>query len=397
MNKKISVGIAVAFVLIAVTITFTAAMIFSMNLFDSKVLSAQARAAMYEKLSEIDNIVRENFYTTIDDETLSDNMAIGYINGLQDADSSYLTSEEIAAREATALGTKVTVGIEVEKDTSGYMLVNKIYNESSAQKVGLEVGDVITSVDGQDVLLVGYDAAELLHDGIEGSKTTVVYNKAGEEQSAELTRASAEIPSVEYTIVDDVCYIRVNAFCNTTITQFEYALNAAATNEGVVGVIIDLRDLFGGYNLEIAADMLDMLLPQGKLIMGVYEGGERKVLYTSDDNSFSLPISIIVNENTKGFSEVFAAVMADSANCRLVGRTTAGKGTLQQLVKLNDGSGVDITVAVIETPAGNVFNGSGVVPDFDVAAADGFVRKAIPDEAYDAQFNKAMSVVRSLV
>ena len=135
MNKKISVGIAVAFVLIAVTITFTAAMIFSMNLFDSKVLSAQARAAMYEKLSEIDNIVRQNFYTTIDDETLSDNMAIGYINGLQDADSSYLTSEEIAAREATALGTKVTVGIEVEKDTSGYMLVNKIYNESSAQKV----------------------------------------------------------------------------------------------------------------------------------------------------------------------------------------------------------------------------------------------------------------------
>lgn len=397
MNKKISVGIAVAFVLIAITITFTAAMIFSMNLFDSKVLSAQERAAMYEKLSEIDNVARQNFYRQIDDASLSDSLSRGYVEGLGDANSSYLTSSEIAARTASALGTKITVGVEVEKDTSGYMLVNKVYNESSAQKVGIEAGDIITSIDGNDVLLIGYDEAKKLLEGVEGSKVGVLYNKDGEENAAELTRASAEVPSVEYTMVDDVCYIRVSAFCNTTITQFEYALNAASSSETVAGVIIDVRDLFGGYDLQVAADMLDVLLPTGKLITGVYANDERKVLYTSDENSFSLPVVVLANENTVGFAELFTAVMADSSNCRVVGKTTAGKGTLQQLVKLNDGSGVDITVAVLETPAGNIFNEAGVLPDFEVEPLEGFVRTAIPDETADAQFRKALSVVRSLV
>ncbi len=397
MNKKISVGIAVAFVLIAITITFTAAMIFSMNLFDSKVLSAQERAAMYEKLSEIDNVARQNFYQAIDDTSLSDSLSKGYIAGLGDANSSYLTSAEIAAREASALGTKITVGVEVEKDTSGYMLVNKVYNESSAQKVGVEAGDIITSIDGNDVLLIGFDEAKKLLEGIEGSKVNVLYNKSGEENAAELTRASAEVPSVEYSMVDDVCYIRVSSFCKTTITQFEYALNAASTSETVTGVIIDMRDLFGGYDPQVAADMLDVLLPTGKLVTGIYANDERKVLFTSDENSFSLPVVIIANENTVGFAELFTAVMADSNSCRVVGKTTAGKGTLQQLVKLNDGSGVDITVAVLETPSGSVYNETGVVPDFEVEPIEGFVRTQIPDETTDAQFRKALSVVRSLV
>ncbi|MEA4911643.1 MAG: S41 family peptidase [Oscillospiraceae bacterium] len=396
MNKKISVGIAISFVLIAVTITFTAAMIFSMKLFDNKVSSAQERASMYEKLSEIDNVARQNFYKSIDSDVLSDSLARGYIDGLLDPDSAYLTAEEVAARTASASGTKITLGFETEKDKSGYMLINKIYNDSSAQKMGLEVGDVVKAIGGEDVLAAGYDAAVLLLDGVEGSKIKVTYNKSGEENTAELTRSTVEAQSVEYTQVDDVFYIRINLFCNTTANQFATALSAATAAENVVGLVIDVRDLHGGYDVGVAASLLDMLLPTGKLITGVYSGNERKVLYTSDDNCVTMPISVIVNENTVGFSELFAAVLADSSSCRIVGKTTAGKGTLQQLVKLNDGSAVDITIAELETPGGTAFNETGVKPAFDVDPLENFVRTSTPDAATDAQFKKALEVVRSI-
>ena len=276
------------------------------------------------------------------------------------------------------------------------MLINKVYTDSSAQKMGLEVGDIVKSIGGQDVLAAGYDASLLLLEGAEGSKVKVTYNHSGEENTAELTRSAVEAQSVEYTQIDDIYYIRINLFCNTTANQFASALTAAQSAENVVGLIIDVRDLHGGYDIGVAASMLDMLLPTGKLITGVYSGNERKVLYTSDENCVTLPIAVIVNENTVGFSELFAAVLADSDTCRIVGKTTAGKGTLQQLVKLNDGSAVDITIAELETPGGTAFNGTGLKPDFDVDPLEGFVRTNIPDASTDAQYKKALEVVRSI-
>ncbi len=397
MNKKISVGIAVSLIIIAITITFTATMIFSMKMFDGKVSSAQQRANMYDKLSEIDKVARQNFAGEIDDEQLNDALAQGYINGLGDPDSDYLTAAEIAQRNAEMEGTAVSVGLGLEPNANGYAVVSSIVAESSAEKMEMQPGDVITKIDDQDVLTIGFEAAvELLTAGAENSRVSVTYNRAGEEAVVELTRATTESVTVSATQIDNIYFIRVDRVTNATLAQFRRAVQAAAGAEGVVGIVIDLRDTSGGYDLAIIADMLDLLLPSGPMISGSYAGEEIRVLYSSDDTAVRLPVAVLVNENTTGFAELFAAVLGDADNCVVVGTRTAGKGKLQQLIKLTDGSGVNVTVATLLAPKSGAFDGDGVKPDIEVAPAADFVRTSLPDEIVDVQYKRAADAVRAM-
>ncbi len=397
MNKKISIGIAVSLIIIAVTITFTATMIFSMNMFDSKVSSAQQRASMHDKLSEIDKVARQNFYGEIDDSLLNDAIARGYMSGLEDADSVYLTAAEIAARTAEMDGTAVSVGLGVERNANGYAVVNNVVAESSAEKMEMQAGDIITKIDDQDVLTIGYDAAaELLTSGAENSKINVTYNRSGEEAVVELTRATTESVAVSSTLIDNLYFIRIDKFSGATLTQFRRAVQTAQSTEGVIGIIFDVRDTSGGYDISIIANMLDLLLPTGTMISGNYAGDQVKVLYTSDDKAVNLPMAVLVNEKTTGFAELFAAVLGDADNCRVVGSKTAGKGKLQQLIKLTDGSGVDVTVATLLAPKSGAFDGVGVKLDAEVAVSENFVRTATPDEMTDAQYKRAADAVRAM-
>ena len=396
MNKRISVGVAVSLVLIAVAITFTAATIFSMNQFDSKVNSTGERVTFYDKLSEIDKVVRANYYGEIDDSALYTATAEGYISGLGDTGSQYLTAEQIAAREASMNGTTVGFGIGVERNAAGYMVINRVTPGSSADSMGLQSGDVITKIDDLDVLSIGYDAAYEMLGGTEGSTSTVVYNRSGDEDTVELTRTTTESTSVIYTTIDDIGYIRIDAMNSTTATQFSRAIVEAEAAEGISGIVVDLRDTTGGYDISVAAAILETVLPSGAIINGRYSGNEIKTLFTSDSSGISSPIAVLINENTTGFAELIAAVIADEyENGFVVGKTSAGRGTLQQLIMLSDGSGVDITVAELLTPSGTSFDGVGVKPDYEVDAGENFILTSPPDEISDAQYARAAEALRA--
>ncbi|MEG2938616.1 MAG: PDZ domain-containing protein, partial [Oscillospiraceae bacterium] len=264
MNKKISIGITTSLVLVAVTITFTATMIFAMKMFDSKVSSAQERAQMYDKLSEIDKIVRQNYYGAIDDKRISDSLSQGILMGLDDPDSSYLTSEEIAARASEMQGTAVSTGLSLEKNTNGYAVVNHVVSESAADKMDIKVGDIITKVDDKDVLAVGYDeAVSMLLNRNEGDKIAVAYNRAGEENTVEIIPNAVETTSVIHSQIDDIYYIRIDRITKLTQNQFKGAIDAALGAENVRGIVFDVRDLYGGYDISIIAGMLDRLMPTG--------------------------------------------------------------------------------------------------------------------------------------
>ncbi len=396
MNKKISIGIAVSLVLVAVTVTFTATMILAMRLFDSKVSSATERAQMYDKVSEIDKVIRQNYFGAIDDQAVSNSLSQGIVNGLGDPYSSYLTSEEIAARSAEMLGSAVSTGLSLEKNHNGYAVINNVAAESPAAKKDMQVGDIITKIDGESVLSIGYDAAVMrITNCTEGTKLTLAYNRGGEESSVEIIPTAIESASVIHSQIEDIYYIRIDRVTDLTLNQFKSAIVLCEAAENVNGLVIDVRDLSGGYDLSIIAGMLDRLLPTGTLVSGVYRGDETKVLYTSDDEAVNLPIAVITNEFTYGFAELFAAVMGEAQNCTLVGKTTSGYGTLQQLIKLTDGSGVNVTVAELRTPSGESYNGVGVVPDYVVEAPEAFIRVATPDEKSDPQYAKAASIVRA--
>ncbi len=400
MNKKISVGIAASLVLIAITITFTATMIFSMRLFDSKVTtSSQRRDAMYEKMLEIDKVVRQYYYKEFDETALYDSLIAGYVNGLGDPNSVFLTAEEIATREQQAKGQIVSVGLDVIKDSSGYLRVTKVYADSSAETLGMMVDDIIRKIGDVDTFSLTQEEGQKLLMGVEATNIKVEYTREGEAKTAELLCSRIEETSVEGRQIESVYYIRIRALWNTAETQFNRLVKEAETayTDGKIdGIVIDIRDLSGGHNLAVVAGMLDILLPAGTLLTGIYRGDDAKVLYTSDESNVNVPATVLVNGNTKGYAEAFAAVMQGSAICKgIVGATTAGKGTMQQLIKLSDGSGVDVSVALIKPPKGEVYNEIGVKPNSEVKVAEDFVVPAEPSTTTDLQFAKAVDILHS--
>lgn len=401
MNKKISVGITASLILIAITITFTATMLYSMKVFDSKVnTSTQRSEAAYNKILEIDKVVRQEYYEDVDEEMLYGSLIKGYVAGLGDPDSVYVTAEEIAIWEQQAKGTIVSAGIDVTKDKSGYLLVNNVYADSSAAGANIQKLDIITKINDIDVFTLTLEEGQKLLTGVEGTTVKIEYTRAGEESvTSEITLSTIEATSIESRQIENVYYVRVRALWDNAGTQFGKALRDAVTaceSNNAVGLVIDLRDLNTGHNLSVVADMLDLMLPTGATLSGIYRGGEVKVLYTSDATAIDIPVTVLVNGNTKGYAEAFAAALKDSDICLgIVGTKTAGKGTLQKLVKLQDGSGVDISVALLKPPKSDTFHKEGVKPNSEVNVSDDFKLVEEPTTESDAQFAKAVDILRS--
>ncbi|MCL2539456.1 MAG: PDZ domain-containing protein, partial [Oscillospiraceae bacterium] len=280
MNRKLSVGVSVALIFVAITITFTVTMIFSMRLFDEKVLNVKERAAMYNKLSEIDNIVRSNLYFDIDEQRLYDAISKGYIDGLADRDSVYLSAAQIQRRGEAMKGMEVTIGFETERNAGGYITVANLRKGSSAAELGLLESDVIVRIDGKDVLEHGYEETVSLLKGAAGTKVEVTYSRDGEETAIEVTRELIETTAVYFSReIAGVGYIRFKLFNDNTESQFSSALNTLLSSQEVKGLIFDLRDVSGGYNIEAVAYMLGRLVPTGVIISGTYADGVTKTLY----------------------------------------------------------------------------------------------------------------------
>ncbi len=406
MNKKISVGIATALILIAVTITFTATIIFSMNKFDAKVIaSAQKRDALYDQMIELDKIVQQYYYKNVDDAVLNSEILDGYVRGLGDPNSVYLTADEKTQREIQSKGTIISLGIEVTKDASGYMYINNVYANSPADKIGLLVGDVITQIGDTNVLSVGFDEAKKLIYGIEATSVKVVFLRNDgegktEENTANLSYASIEATSVNAVRRDNIYYIRVSAIWDTTPAQFGRAIREGESlyaEDTIKGFILDLRDVQGGYNKDYIREMLQNLMPTGALYSGIYRDGSTKLLdSSSNENPNNIPIVVLVNKNTVGYAELLAAVLGDRANVRVVGKTTAGVGTYNVLYPLTDGSAIYLSVAVLRTAGGTVFHETGLVPDFEVDAPENFILLPEPEAEQDPQFSKAIEVLNSI-
>lgn len=398
MNRKLSVGVSVALIFVAITITFSVTMVFSMRLFDEKVLNVKERAAMYNKLSEIDDIVRSNLYFDLDEQRLYDSIARGYIEGIGDRDSVYLSAMQIQRRAETMKGMEVTIGFETEKNAAGYITVVNLRKGSSAAELGLLEDDVIVRISGVDVLENGYDKSLGLLMGVAGTRVELTYVRDGEETTIEVARELIETVAIYHSKdIEGIGYIRFKLFNDNTEAQFNAALNTMLVSDEVRGLVFDLRDVYGGYNLESIANMLNRLVPTGAIISGTYADGVTKTLYTADERGIQLPVVVLINENTVGFAELFAGVLADQENCKTVGMPTAGKGTLQQLSMLTDGSGLDLTVAIFATPVSGSFDRTGIKPDYEVTPDDYIFIDSLPDERLDLQLRKAVEVLNSML
>ena len=371
MSKKVSLGVAATVTLIAMAVTFSMTMTVSMNMFNNTVSSVKNKERMYNKLSEVDRYVRANEYFDINDDTLNDTIASGYMLGISDKYARYYSAKAYSEKVGLANGRLMGIGAAVVKDpSSGYARIIRVYDNTPATNVGLEVGGFITAIGDTSTRSMSDTAAmtsALL--GEEGSTVSIKYlTPLREEQSFEITHANYTTPSISTVRLMDngVGYLRIDSFTSGTAVEFRNVVNSL-TNQGATSLIFDLRDN-SGENLNAALVATDYCVPSGLIAQSQDKGGNVADLRMSDENEITLPIVCLVNGSTASGAELFANALRKMAGATIVGSTTAGKGVLlSDPQSLSDGSAVVITVGILLDNEGKNWNGTGLTPDVDAS------------------------------
>ena len=371
--KKFSLGACVALCAVTAAVTVSLTYMYAMDTFNERVADVNQRQAMYSKLSEIDQTIRQNFVGEIDETALTDGICTGYLAGLGDADAKYLTAEQYKAYVAGTSGSAVGTGISTVKDTDGNMEVTEVAPGSPAEAAGMKKGDVIISIDDKEVVRITYAAAVSLLEGEEGSvvnfKVLRPAEKDGEQSQVvtiSVTRAEYNQNSVQSSVIcGNVGYIRISRFRENTPDQFREAMKELE-NQKVCGLVLDLRSNSGG-DMEAAASVMT-----------------------------ALPVSVVMDENTYGAAELVAANVRDYKKGLLVGQQTAGHGRKSQVVPLSDGSAVFFPIAEYLTLNGQVFDGAGIAPDITKVLSDEqsalFLSGSLKEEE-DAQILSAVTAL----
>lgn len=371
MSKKVSLGVAATVTLIAMAVTFSMTMTVSMNMFNNTVSSVKNKERMYNKLSEVDRYVRANEYFDINDDTLNDTIASGYMLGISDRYARYYSAKAYSERVGLANGRLMGIGVAVVKDpSSDYARIIRVYDNTPATNVGLEVGGFITAIGDTSTRSMSDTAAmtsALL--GEEGSTVSIKYlTPLREEQSFEIIHANYTTPSISTVRLMDngVGYLRIDSFTSGTAVEFRNAVNSL-TNQGATSLIFDLRDN-SGENLNAALVATDYCVPSGLIAQSQDKGGNVTDLRMSDENEITLPMVCLVNGSTASGAELFANALRKMAGATIVGSTTAGKGVLlSDPQSLSDGSAVVITVGILLDNEGKNWNGTGLTPDVDAS------------------------------
>lgn len=369
MSKKISLGVAATIAIIAMAVTFSLTMVVSMKMFNTTVSSVKNKERQYNKLSEIDRFVRAGEYFTIDEDTLNDRLAAGYMNGINDKYAVYYTAKEYSEKQSVEKGTLTGIGVAVVNDTSsGYARIIRLYDNSPAAEAGMQVGGFITAINDESTRNITSTArltSKLL--GEEGTTTTITYlTPDRQEQQLNLVHSNYKTPSI-YTrqMVADTCgYIRIDSFTSGTASEFKAAVDELL-QQGANSLVFDLRDNTGE-NLNAALVAADYCVPSGEIAKQQDRDGNVTVLRMSDETEINVPIVCLVNGSTAGSAELFANALRKMAGATLVGTQTAGKGVvMSDAQSFSDGSAAYITVGLLLDNEDQTWNEEGLRPDID--------------------------------
>ena len=325
-------------------------------------------AATDEKLSVLKGLIDENYIGETDEEALEEGIYKGYIQGLEDPYSVYYDEEETKDLYETTEGEYSGIGAVLSQNMdSGVITLVQIYEDSPADKAGLKDNDILTKVGDMEV--TGMDLSEVV-TYIKGEKgtdvdLTVLRGEEAEEITVTATRDTVEAQTVEYEMLEDqIAYLSVTEFDSVTYDQYKEALDAL-TQQGMEGLVVDLRNNPGG-NLNTVCDMLDLVLPEGTIVYTEDKDGNRETATSDDEHQIDVPMAVLVNGNSASASEIYAGAIQDYGIGTIVGTQTYGKGVVQQIFDLGDGTSVKLTIAEYYTPNGRNIDGEGITPDVEV-------------------------------
>lgn len=323
--------------------------------------------AIEEKLSVMDQVI-DAYYLyedDIDEENLEEMIYLGYMAGLEEAYTTYYTAEEFADVMESSAGSYSGIGAYVSQNVNtGIITIVNPFEGAPAANAGVEKDDILYAVEGEAVTGQDLNMVVAKLKGEEGTTVKVTMYRQSEDEyiDFEIVRAVVDVPTVTYKMLENqIGYIQLTEFDEITVEQFEMAVDDLEA-QGAKSLIFDLRDNGGGL-LNSVCDILDRVLPEGLLVYTEDKNGKREEEWADDPDCIDLPMAVLVNGNTASASEIFSGALRDYDKAEIIGTTTFGKGIVQSIIPLNDGSAIKLTTSEYFTPKGVAIHGVGVEPD----------------------------------
>lgn len=317
------------------------------------------------KLNAIDSVLESFYFGDVDDETAKDNIYKAYLSSYGDKYTMYYTADEYKALKESTNGKFYGIGAVCQLSGEGGVLLVDVYDNGAGYQAGLRSGDRVVNVDGRDITGMELSSAVALIKGDKGTSVTLEVIRGTERLTFSAVRDAVEAKTVSYTLLDNnIGYLSISQFEEVTTKQFKAAVEDLQS-QGMKGLVIDIRNNSGGL-LDTVVGMLKYMLPDGLIVYTEDKQGNRKEYKGQDNDEFNLPLAVIVNGNSASASEIFAGAIQDYGKGTIIGTQTYGKGIVQTVKPLTDGSAIKFTIAKYFTPKGQDIHGKGVTPDMVV-------------------------------
>ena len=399
-GSKFLVGMITGF-LCAVVVFLVASFIFIKPIIDQAAyietdeLSYETKEEFYEsvldKLMVMQAYLDKEYYYEQDYEETANAIYKAFMAGIGDDYGYFYNEEEYISLTQESVGTYCGIGATVQQDPeTGYIIIVKPFKNGPAFEAGIRTNDYVIEIEGQDVTKMDINGAVAIMKGEEGTMVNVKILREGKEMSFDIERRVIEIETVEHEMLEDnIGYIAVSSFEGKTAEHFQEAVEELM-NQGAKGIVVDLRDNGGGL-LTAVVDMLDYLLPEGVLVYTEDKDG-KKVYERSDESCVDIEMAVLINGNSASASEVFTGAMQDYDAAVVIGTTSFGKGIVQTVRPLGDGTAIKYTSSAYFTPDGRNIHGKGIEPDIEVELPedeDAYENGVLKRE-YDTQLQKAI-------
>ncbi len=351
------------------------------------------------KIRLIEQIIGNKYDGEIDAQKLKDGMYYGMVAFATDRYSTYITKNEYEHSKENTSGNYAGIGILINYNSDGEINIKGVFENSPAEKAGIKSGDILVGVEDLEGDELTPNKAMDKVRGEEGTFVSVrVRTSEGKEREYKLERKNIDIPTVSYCMLEGkIGYIRISAFEGVTFGQYENAFNELKTG-GMERLIIDLRDNGGGL-VDSVKEIADSIVPEGVITYTEDKYGKKEYI-NSEKGEIDIPLVVIVNGNSASASEMLAGCIRDHKKGKLIGTTTYGKGVVQSIFELGDGTALKLTTSRYYTPSGECIDGVGITPDVEVEASEGFIldrvirEKEAVDVSKDIQLKKAVELVK---
>lgn len=366
-GRKIYKSIMLIIVVALVTFIITSVIMYNKFSCGQKYMLTSENSNLNAKINSIRKVLEKDFLGEVDEEKLIDSAIKGYVEGLEDEYTQYFTKEEMEEFKTETQGNYVGIGIYMLQDIENEkILVLSPIKGSPAEVAGIKAGDIIKKVNGKEYSIDEFEKIALDIKGKEGTKVTLEIQRGEEILNFEIERKTIELYPIESEVLEgNIGYINISSFDKDCSKEFKENYNNLKKQK-ITSLIIDLRNNGGGI-VEEALEIIDYILDKDSIMMiTVNKKGEEQIEKAKNKPIINIPIVVLANENTASASEIFVAALKENNKAKIIGTKTYGKGVIQELLTLSDGSGLKITTEEYYTPNKNKINKVGIEPDIIV-------------------------------